>query len=132
LTIPPGDLALDSNIAIRFLNGDMAIVDRVTTYPTIILPLVVVGEPLFGAKNSDRAVKNLTNYYRFIDICLILPMNKQTAIHYSNIRFILKQKGRPIPENDIWIAAQCIEYGWTLVSNDKHFQYINDLRVIQW
>ncbi|MEH1952479.1 MAG: PIN domain-containing protein [Nostoc sp.] len=44
----------------------------------------------------------------------------------------LKRKDRPIPENDIWIAAQCLERGWTLVTNDEHFNYVDNLIVEHW
>ncbi len=46
---------------------------------------------------------------------------------YGKIKTQLKIKGKPIPENDIWIAAQAIEYDFVLLSNDKHFKMITGL-----
>lgn len=48
----------------------------------------------------------------------------------SDIRLKLKQKGNPIPENDIWIAAICIANGLPLLTADRHFQNIDNLEVI--
>jgi tRNA(fMet)-specific endonuclease VapC len=57
-----GEFALDTSVAIGFLNGDPLIVQSVAELPTIILPLPVVGELLFGAENSANALKNLTRF----------------------------------------------------------------------
>ncbi|MDJ0658264.1 MAG: PIN domain-containing protein [Crocosphaera sp.] len=59
-------------------------------------------------------------------------MDKETAIIYSKTRLALKRKGCPIPENDIWIAALCLRNNWTLVTDDKDFDYIEDLRIERW
>jgi tRNA(fMet)-specific endonuclease VapC len=52
-----GEIALDTSVAVRFLNGDTAIVTRVLALPDVILPIVVVGELLFGAENSSRPLQ---------------------------------------------------------------------------
>ena len=49
-----GEIALDTSTAIRFLNGDATIIERVLALPEVNLPMVVVGELLFGAENSTR------------------------------------------------------------------------------
>ncbi|MFN6200692.1 MAG: PIN domain-containing protein [Aphanizomenon sp.] len=45
---------------------------------------------------------------------------------------MLKRKGRPIPMNDIWIAAQCLEKGWILVTDDTDFDYVDGLVLEHW
>src|SRR5262245_18587238 len=113
-----GEVALDSTVAIRFLNGDAVIVTKVLSQPMIILPSPIVGELLFGAENSARPIENLSRYLQFIQGCRIVPMGQATAAYYSRTRHALKLKGRPIPENDIWIAAQCLEHDWILATHD--------------
>lgn len=44
----------------------------------------------------------------------------------------LRKKGKPIPENDIWIAALARQYNLQLVTKDEHFQYINALMLLSW
>jgi tRNA(fMet)-specific endonuclease VapC len=51
---------------------------------------------------------------------------------YARVRVALKRKGRPIPENDIWIAAQALQHDLVLVTSDAHFKEIDDLKVEQW
>jgi len=127
-----GEIALDTSVAIRYLNGDEAVVQRVLALANVILPLTVVGELLFGAANSARAAKNLPRYLAFIDACSVIPVRQETAIAYYQVRLNLKQKGKPIPENDIWIAAQCVDNQWTLVTNDAHFGHVDGLAVEYW
>lgn len=127
-----GETALDSSTAIRYLNGDSAVVAQVTALPTVVLPVIVVGELLFGAENSARPLTNLSRYLQFIDACIVVPMGRETAASYSRTRLALKHKGRPIPENDIWIAAQCLEQGWKLATDDEHFAYVDGLVVERW
>ncbi|MBM5797283.1 MAG: type II toxin-antitoxin system VapC family toxin [Cyanobacteria bacterium K_Offshore_0m_m2_072] len=43
----------------------------------------------------------------------------------------MRRKGRPIPTNDIWIAASALERGAALFSFDDHFKQIDGLRVVQ-
>ncbi|RMF70388.1 MAG: type II toxin-antitoxin system VapC family toxin [Cyanobacteria bacterium J069] len=127
-----GEIALDTSVAIRFLNGDPTIVNQVLRQPEIILPLVVSGELLFGAKNSSRALQNLPRYLEFISACVVVPLGRETADIYAQVRLQLKRKGRPIPMNDVWIAAQCIEQGWVLVTDDADFEAVDSLVLEHW
>jgi len=128
----PGETALDSTTAIRYLNGDPAVIARVTALRTVVLPVVVVGELLFGAENSSRPLENLTRYLQFIDACTFVPMGRETAGLYSRTRSVFKRKGRPIPDNDLSIAAQCLEHDWTLATDDEHFANVEGLMVERW
>ena len=60
----------------------------------------------------------------------MLPLDAFAAEHYAEIRLALKQKGRPIPENDMWIAAICRAHEVPLLTFDKHFAEIPDLRLV--
>lgn len=127
-----GEIALDTSVAVRFLNGDAAVVERVLALPEIILPMVVVGELLFGAENSTRPLQNLPRYLEFTTACVVVPLGRETAAVYARTRLALKRKGRPIPMNDIWIASQCLEHGWTLVTDDTDFDYVDGLLLEHW
>ena len=127
-----GKTALDTSVAIRFLNGDTVITERVLALPEIVLPMVAVGELLFGAENSTRPLQNLPRYLEFISACVAIPVGRQTATIYAQTRLALKHKGRPIPMNDIWIAAQCMEHDWILVTDDSDFDYVDSLTLERW
>ncbi len=127
-----GEIALDTSVAVRYLNGDAAVVQQILALTIVILPTTVVGELLFGAANSARAANNLTRYLEFVSACSVVSMGRETAVTYYQIRLNLKQNGKPIPENDLWIAAQCVENQWTLATNDAHFVNVDGLTIETW
>lgn len=126
-----GRISLDTNIVIRLFKNDPEITKTLTTVSTFCLPIPVIAELLFTAKNSSRQEENLKIYNEFINVCNVLNITRKTADHYSSIRLELKQKGRPIPENDLWIASICREQNLPLITGDAHFDNINDLKVIK-
>jgi len=123
-------IALDTNIVIDVLNNNQEIVEGLKDYQEIYLPITVCGELLFGAKNSARREKNEPRFRQFIQACLILNINELVAEDYAKIRKTLKDKGRPLPENDIWIAATCRVNNLPLATHDKHFQMIDGLKLV--
>lgn len=122
-----GKLALDTDVAIKFLNGDAAIDNFLSNYAEIYLPVIVVGELIYGALNSRHADQNLERHKRLIHRSRILDISESTALTYAKTRMGLKKKGKPIPENDLWIASVCIENKIPLFSNDAHFEEIEHL-----
>ena len=127
-----GEIALDTSVAVRFLNGDPEVVARVLALPEIFLLAIVAGELLFGAENFTRSLKNLPRYLEFIEACLVVPIERKTAVVYAQTRLALKCKGRPISMNDVWIAAHCLERGWVLVTDDSDFDYVDGLVIEHW
>ena len=51
---------------------------------------------------------------------------------HGSVRHAMKSKGRPIPKNDLWIAAVALEHHLTLVSRDAHFRDVDGLRLEVW
>ena len=50
-----------------------------------------------------------------------------TADRFGRIAAALREKGRPIPTNDVWIAAHAMESGAELITYDRHFGFIDGL-----
>ncbi len=122
---------LDTNIVVAILNQEAGLEQHLIGN-NAYLSTVVLGELYYGAQNSARAADNLKKIETFMASCAFLDCDKQTAVEYSNIRLQLKVKGRPIPENDIWIAAAARQHGLTLVSRDEHFKEVNGLLLEKW
>jgi len=125
-------IALDTNIVVDFLNGNENVTKKVIKYQKIYIPITVLGELLFGVKNSTKKNENLNKLQSFISKCIILNSNSLVADEYSNIRKELKDIGKPIPENDIWIAAICKNNDISIASRDKHFENIKNLKLEIW
>ena len=122
-------VALDTNVAIALLNNEAWVAETLRPYTTLLLPVIVCGELLFGARNSARQVQNEANVRELIRRAQVLDLTTEVAESYAAIRLHLKQQGRPIPENDMWIAAICAVHDVPLLSIDKHFQNIPGLIV---
>ena len=60
--------------------------------------------------------------------CAVLNVTVTTAKVYAELRLALREKGKPIPENDLWIAALCVEHKVPLAAVDAHFDAIDDLK----
>lgn len=124
-----GNVALDTSAAIAVLNEENRTKKRVAHWLQVFLPLPVVGELLFGALNSQRCEANLAHLYKLFERTNILEMGYKTATVYANTRRMLKQRGQPIPENDVWIAALCLEHNLPLVTKDEHFKWVEGLLI---
>ena len=127
-----GSFLLDTNIAIAFLEGELAIVDRVTQTDSVLLSSTIVGELYYGAFKSGRVTSNIERVEVLVQRIPVLDCDRNTAKVYGQIKNQLRQKGRPLPENDIWIAAIAQQYDLTLVSRDRHFQEIENLKLEIW
>lgn len=98
----------------------------------VFVPSIVVGELLFGAYNSNRQPSDLLRIRAFVRAYNLLLPDEGVADWYGQIRAALRRKGRPIPENDIWIAAIARHHALTLVSRDGHFTAVDGLTVVAW
>lgn len=127
-----GRLLLDTNAVVALFRQDAAIQQRLTAAAEVFLPITVVGELHYGAENSTRPADNHDQVDQFAASSSILTCDLATARHYGKIKHGLRGKGRPIPENDIWIAAVALQYGLTVVSRDQHFREVDGLLVESW
>ena len=120
---------LDTNIIIGLLSNEPSIVQRLTSLSAIYLPIIAVGELYFGAYKSARSEENVAKIIRLVSRSTVLPCTATTSRHYGQIKAGLQAKGKPIPENDIWIAAIAQQYEMTVITRDAHF---NEVSVEMW
>jgi tRNA(fMet)-specific endonuclease VapC len=123
---------LDTSVIVELIGGDQAIEQCLVRSDETFVPSIVLGELYVGARRSLRVDENLRQIEAFAAGSRILPCDADTARHYGLIKNLLRIKGRPIPDNDIWIAAIARQYGLTLVTRDTHFGEITDLPVERW
>lgn len=62
----------------------------------------------------------------------LLPVVREIAERYTEIRRELKTAGKPIPTNDLWIAASARAHGMPLATRDAHFHAVRGLQIIAW
>jgi tRNA(fMet)-specific endonuclease VapC len=122
-------LILDTSGYVGFKMGNPEIVEFLTRANIILISPIVLGELMFGFINGERFKQNMDELEQFINHEAVeeIQIGKITADRYSRIAAQLKRQGTPIPANDIWIAAQAMEYGAELVTMDRHFEKISGL-----
>jgi tRNA(fMet)-specific endonuclease VapC len=123
---------LDTNIVIALFAQDAAVVEHLDEAEEVFIPSIVLGELYFGARKSRRVKENLARIDEFAFSNVVLGCDTETARYYGEIKNALREKGRPIPENDVWIAAIALQYDLTLISRDAHFGEIDHLKVESW
>jgi tRNA(fMet)-specific endonuclease VapC len=127
-----GRFLLDTNIIIALLAQDPIVHERITRAEEILIPCIALGELFFGAYKSLRVQENLARIDDFARNNAVLLCNIDTGKRYGDVKNRLKEKGQPIPENDIWIAAIAQQYSLTLVTRDPHFGLVDNLSVEKW
>jgi tRNA(fMet)-specific endonuclease VapC len=113
-------------------DGDAKLEPLLRQVSDIAVPVIVLGEYKYGVRQS----RYLARYERWLaDVvanCRVLAVDEGTAEQYADIRAELKRGGRPIPGNDLWIAALARQHGLPLLSRDLHFDFVPGLRRIGW
>jgi tRNA(fMet)-specific endonuclease VapC len=122
-------IALDTNAAIAVLNDKDGSGLWVQSFEELFLPVPAIGELRFGALKSQRSLDNFRRIEALISRCQVLDARLQTTEVYARLRLDLRKKGKPIPENDLWIAALCVEHDLPLATLDGHFKDIDELRI---
>lgn len=123
---------LDTNIISDWLKGNTEIADKIDEKEEVYIPAIVVGEMYYGAQYSSQVEKNIENILRLTERYQVLHVDKSTAIVYGIIKAALRKKGKPIPENDIWIAAIAQQYSVPLITRDRHFNEIDSITILEW
>lgn len=122
-----GKLILDTNVVIALIEGDSAVASQVRDCREVFIPSIVLGELYYGAFRSSRVKENIDRIEALMKERVIIGCDHQTAERYGMIKSELRMKGRPLPENDIWIAAIAMQHNVMLASRDQHFREIEGL-----
>jgi len=125
-------LILDTNAVSALLGGDQTIAGLLAFEQHHHLPTVVIGEYRYGLTRSSQQERLGTMLALLIARSSVLTVDLDTTFHYARVRHEMRQKGRPIPENDLWIAALASQYNLRIVSRDLHFDDIAGIHRVVW
>src|SRR6266568_1996968 len=122
-------LALDTNAYRALDDGNAKLNSLIKTVPQIGLPVIVLGELYYGIFFGGKREKNLSNLNRFLALPRVelLHVDETTTKLFGEIATQLKQSGRPIQQDDMWITALCKQYGYALATADKDFDAVTGL-----
>lgn len=125
-------MMLDTNALSAWADGDVALLRVLPKDRLWHLPVIVLGEFLYGIRRSRERLK----LERWMDAvkasCALVVVDEDTADHYATVREELRAAATPIPENDLWIAALCRQHHLALASRDAHFDHVRGLKRVDW
>lgn len=126
-------IILDTNAYSAFLSGNKEVFSSIIESEFIYLSTIVIGELFAGFFEGNRFKKNKEIFDKFISkqSVEILTVGLETAEIFGELKNELKRNGTPIPVNDVWLAANAIEYGAKLITFDEHFLKVPGLRLWQ-
>lgn len=125
-------LLLDTNALSDFAESEPSIMELLAGVQVLVLPVVVVGEYRFGIAQT----RNTAAYNHWLERLIIrsdvLDITDETTFHYASVRLDLKRIGKPIPMNDVWIAALCRQHEVPILSRDRHFDVVPRIKRLEW
>jgi tRNA(fMet)-specific endonuclease VapC len=123
---------LYTNIVIEIFDGNKMFADKISKLGGFYLPSIVLGELYTGVNRVSNKGKHLKKLTDFLELCTVLNIDGLTAKYYGETIAALYKKGKPIPTNDVWIAALALQHGFRLITTDGHFKEINGLQIKKW
>ena len=123
-------ILIDTNAYAAFKRADEPMETVLQHAPGLLMCTTVLGELLAGFAAGNREQVNRSELTQFLQSprVKVVDSTAATADLYALIYVALRRKGQPIPSNDLWIAASCLEHGAALLTYDAHFQAIDGLR----
>jgi predicted nucleic acid-binding protein len=125
-------ILLDTNSYVAFKRNEPAAVRSIRQSEFIGINATVLGELLSGFRAGSKEGANRKELNLFLESprVQVLAIDEDTAEYYAKVFCDLKKKGRPIPTNDIWVAASAMQHGLWLVSKDEHFHEVEGLLLL--
>jgi len=125
---------LDTNVFSELMGGNTTAIDFLGIDDTTGICVITLGEIIYGLERMPVSARR-ARLERALETLLAsmappVSINSVVAMQYGRIKARLASAGRPLPENDLWIAAAAIDTGSTLITRDAHFQWIEGLMVV--
>ena len=124
-------ILIDTNAYAAFKRGDAPTLEILRHAPEIAMSATVMGELLAGFASGGHAARNRRELAEFLHSPRVrqLAVDAETAGYYAVLFASLRQKRRPVPTNDLWIAASAMQHGYAVFSFNKHFAEMENLVV---
>jgi tRNA(fMet)-specific endonuclease VapC len=123
---------IDTNAYSDLMRGSTTIASLIAGADVVYLPVIVIGELKRGFYYGNRAKQNVAVLEDFISEARtrVLDITSETAEQYGRLAAYLKQQGTPIPINDVWIAAICVQYDLPLLTRDSDFERLPQVNLL--
>lgn len=123
------NIAIDSNRYTDLIKGDKAALETLERATSVLVPLIVLAELRAGFACGSKRQENERVLVQFLNtsgVSVLYP-DESTTLAYAELFRDLRKAGKPVPTNDLWIAALCIQHNLVLFARDRHFDLISRL-----
>lgn len=125
-------MILDTNALSAAADREPSALAVVSEAQRIAVPVIVLGEYRLGIAQSRHRSSYERWLQEWISAVTVLEVDEETAQSYAALGLELKRKGKPIPTNDLWIAALCRQHALPILSRDQHFDLLPGIRRLTW
>lgn len=124
-------ILLDTNAYSALMAGNVDVLDALADADAVLMSAVVLGELFAGFKGGAKEEWNrdLLREFMLRPTVQVVDVTMATAEIFGLVKDRLKQAGKQIPINDVWIAAHAVETGSWLVTFDRHFADVSGVMV---
>jgi tRNA(fMet)-specific endonuclease VapC len=127
---------LDTDVFSLMVKGqDAAINTRLLTLVKgeAMVSVITAGEFFYRVAHAPVSALRDQRAQRLLDFFGVLPLDAEVAACYGTVRAELRRAGTPIGPTDLWLAAQALAHGLTMVTrNTREFQRVKGLKVENW
>ena len=125
-------LCIDTSAYSHFQRGHPEAVEALDAAEWLGMPAVTLGELHVGFALGGRRTQNEDELRQFLSnpIVTVLDVDRQVSRLYAEIVVELRRAGKPIPTNDIWIAATAARAGAAVLTYDPHFASISRIGAV--
>jgi tRNA(fMet)-specific endonuclease VapC len=123
----------DTNAYVAFCKGEAWASQPIQAADPVLVPIIVLGELRAGFAAGAKSAENEKHLTRFLNSprVEVLPLDEGTTRAYATLYVYLRRAGKPIPTNDLWIAALAYQHSVPLLTQDAHFQHLPQLALAQ-
>ena len=125
-------MILDTNALSGAADGDPGALEIIAGAERIAVPVIVLGEYRLGIAQSRHRKEYEEWLGEWVAAVTVRDVDRETTYQYAKIGLELKKIGKPIPSNDLWIAALCGQHSLPLLSRDRHFDVVSGLKRLEW
>ena len=125
-------MILDTNALSALADGEPRAVEQIAKAQLVAIPVIVLGEFRFGIMLSRHRREYEEWLQETLAVATLLLIDEETTRYYAELRVELRDRGTPLPANDVWIAAVCRQHSLPILSRDRHFDSVTELRRVAW
>ena len=117
-------MILDTNAVSAWAEGLATVESALRSANQLVVASVVLGEYYFGIRRTRHRARYEEWLRAYLPFSQIAAVTSATASECAEFRMELRRTGKPIPLNDVWIAALARQHSLPVLSNDAHFDVV--------